>query len=110
MTVNYDSLHAIYRTDHVFTRKKEAVLSGYTRKPVGNRGPQMSAGNPFVTRRNKVRRCMPATPEKRSCLARHGNTVFSYALATFINMLFVRLNQLLISGTFLEIKTTNAIE
>ena len=47
ISVNYALLHTIYRTDHVFTRKKEIVLSCHTPKHFANRDPQISVGNPF---------------------------------------------------------------
>lgn len=104
ISVNYASLHNIYRTDHVFTRKKEIALSCYTPKHFANRDPQISAGNRFELQCKTDSGDACYAGLKKSYLTCHGNPVFSYALATFINMLFVRLNQLLISGTFMEIK------
>lgn len=57
-SVNYASLHTIYRTDHVFTRKTEIVLSCYTPKHVANHDPHISAGFPLFSWRNRFRGCI----------------------------------------------------
>ena len=64
ISVNYASLHSIYRTDHVFTRKTEIVLSCYTPKHVANHDPHISAGFPLFFAAKQVSG-MHTTPRKR---------------------------------------------